>query len=456
MRRVVALALVWGWSFLFIKVAGRGMTPATVAGTRIALGAIVLTVALRVAGGPLPRDRTAWRHFFVMGLTYSAVPFTLLAWGEQHISSSVAAVGNATTPLFTALGASLALAERLHRPQIVGLVLGFVGVAVAAGLAGRDVTHSSSLGVLASVAAAACYGVAFIYARRNLGDVPPLVAAAGQLVAASIVMVPIAVTTTLVSGIHLTLTRAASIILLGVFGTGFAYAVNYRNIKLLGPTRASLVTYFVPVVAITVGVVLLGEAFSARLIVGTVITVGGVALVQGRVRSLGRLRTVPLVGAVLAALLLTACSSTTSGAASACTRPTQHPLDPASAIHLLPGAPEPAYQTDPPTSGAHRLTGLASIPRGLLTQPISKSLQVAALEKGTVIIQFDRTKPAALSEALAALAVGQPLVALAPSASPTSAVAVTAWTWSMTCTTADAAAVGQFIHDHQGHGPGTA
>ena len=450
MRRVVALAFVWGWSFLFIKVAGRGMTPATVAGTRIVLGALVIVATCRINGLRLPRDRTSWRHFVVMGVTSCAVPFTLLAWGEQRIGSSVAAVANATTPLFTALYSALVAGERLRRPQLVGLVIGFLGVTVAAGLAGSDLANSSVAGVGSSVAAAAFYGVAFVYARRHLRDIAPLIAAAGQLVAASIIMAPIAVATSVASGFHLTPTRAASIVLLGVIGTGFAYVVNFGNINALGATKASMVTYLVPVVAVAVGVAFLGENFSARLVVGGLITVAGVALVQTRLRGLGRLRTIPLVGTVLAALLLSACSGSTS--ASPC-QTVHDTIDPASAIHLLPGAPEPVYRTNPPTSGPHQLTGIASIPRGVLTTPVPGRIQVALLEKGGVLIQYSGSPSAAAS--LAPLAAGQPLVALAPGTALPSPVVATAWTWKTVCTSPDPTAIRQFIATHEGHGPGT-
>src|SRR5438067_10590253 len=129
MRRVLLLAFIWGWSFLFIKVGIEGMTPATVACTRIALGMAVMLLVLRNRGLSLPRDRTMWRHFAVMGLGYSALPFTLLAWGEQHITSALTSVVNASTPLFAAIAAAVGLGERLRRGQLVGLGLGFFGVA---------------------------------------------------------------------------------------------------------------------------------------------------------------------------------------------------------------------------------------------------------------------------------------------------------------------------------------
>jgi hypothetical protein len=146
---------------------------------------------------------------------------------------------------------------------------------------------------------------------------------------------------------------------------------------------------------------------------------------------------------------LTACGSSSS--ATSC-QAAHETLDPGSAIHLLPAAPDPSYLSNPPTSGPHQLTGLASIPRGVLSQPVPARLQIAMLEKGGVLIQYQTPSYAPL---LAPLATGKPLVALAPGATLPAPVVVTAWTWKMTCTTADPTAVTKFIATHQGHGPGT-
>lgn len=293
MRRVVGLAFIWGWSFLFIKVAVRGMTPPTVAFTRVALGMVVMLVVLRVRGLSMPRDLRTWRHFAVMGLLYSAVPFTLLAWAEQpgRATSALAAVVNASTPLFAAIFAAAVLSERLKPVQLVGLLVGFGGVSVAAGVGGADLASSSLTGVAAAVVASACYGFSFAYAQRNIVGIPPLVAACGQLITAAVFVAPVAAFTTAHEGVSLNGRIIVAITLLGVVGTGFAYLINYRTIADIGPTRASLVTYLVPVVAVTVGVVFLGEPFHIRLLVGGALIIFGIALLQER---LARLRRVPV------------------------------------------------------------------------------------------------------------------------------------------------------------------
>lgn len=239
----------------------------------------------------MPRDLTTWRHFAVLGLLYSALPFTLLAWGQQHIASALAAVLNATTPLFAALATAAILGERLRAPQLVGLAIGFGGVAIAAGLGGDDVAGSSPGGAMAAVAASCCYGYSFAYARQHLNTTPPLVAATGQLVAATLLLAPLAIGTTIADGIDLEPHRVLAISLLGMIGTGFAYVLNYQSIAAVGATRASIVTYLVPVVAVAVGVTFLDEPFRLGLVLGGGLTVFGVALLHDRIR---RFRIVPV------------------------------------------------------------------------------------------------------------------------------------------------------------------
>jgi drug/metabolite transporter (DMT)-like permease len=280
MRRLFLLSFVWGWSFLFIKVAVEGMTPSTVAWARIALGATVLVGVLRRRGIPLPVERATLRHFVVVALSGSIVPFTMLSYAEQHISSALTSVLNASTPLFTAAFAALALSERLRRVQLAGLAVGVVGVAVAAGLGVDDLSGASLWATIAAALAGAGYGWGFVYIRRHLSEHPPVAAAAGQLAVAAVLAWPVALGTTLASGIDLTPRRVGAVVLLGVLGTGFAYVLSYGVVADLGPTAASLTTYLIPVVAVIVGIVVLDEAFEWRLVLGGGLTILGVAAVN--------------------------------------------------------------------------------------------------------------------------------------------------------------------------------
>ena len=279
-RRLFLLAFIWGWSFLFIKVAVEGLTPTTVAWARIALGALVLRLVLRHRGGRVPSDPVMLRHFAVVTLAGNIVPFSLLAWGEQHITSALTSVLNASTPLFTALFAALVLHERLRPVQIAGLIVGLVGVATAAGLGTADLHGSSLAGAAAAVLAGAGYGAAFVYMRRHLTSIPPVVAAAGQLSVGAVLLFPVAAVTSAVGGISLTPTRVLAIVLLGTLGTGLAYVLSYRVIADLGATTASLVTYIIPVVAVVVGIVVLDEPFEWGLVAGGLLTAAGIAAVN--------------------------------------------------------------------------------------------------------------------------------------------------------------------------------
>jgi drug/metabolite transporter (DMT)-like permease len=281
-RRLFLLAFIWGWSFLFIKVAVEGLTPTTVAWARIALGGAVLWAVLRRQGGRVPVDRVMLRRFAFVTMAGNIVPFTLLAWGEQHITSALTAVLNASTPLFTAVFAAVALKERLRPVQVAGLAVGVAGVAVAAGVGASDLRGSSLAGALAAVGAGAGYGVTFVYMRRHLLAIPPIVAATGQLLTGAVLLFPVAAATSVAGGVELTPTRVAAVVLLGTLGTGVAYVLNYRVVADLGATKASLVTYVIPVVAVVVGIVVLDEPFEWRLVLGGLLTVAGIAAVNSR------------------------------------------------------------------------------------------------------------------------------------------------------------------------------
>lgn len=293
MRRLLILAFIWGWSFLLIKVAVEGMTPTTVAASRIALGAVTLHLVLRVRNDRLPRERIFWRHAIVTAVFANILPFTMLAWGEQRITSALTAVLNASTPLFTAIAAVVYLRNTLGRRAIVGLLIGIAGVAVAAGVGGADLADSSVAGSLAAVAAGACYGFALTYASKHQMNVSALVAATGQLTAGAVLLAPIAVATSISSGIDVEPRRIAAVVMLGAVGTGLAYLLYYGAVAQLGPTTTSLVTYMIPVIAVTVGVVVLDERFHVRVLFGGVMIVFGIALVQDRLKLPGRPVVVP-------------------------------------------------------------------------------------------------------------------------------------------------------------------
>jgi drug/metabolite transporter (DMT)-like permease len=280
--RLFTVAFIWGWSFLLIKVQLGGAPPAFIAWSRVLLGALVLVAVLRRSKDRVLPPRRQWGHVAVLAVFSSALPFTLIAWGEQHITSALASVLNAATPLAAALFAAMMLHERLRPPQIVGLVMGVTGVAVVAGVGGGDLASSSLIGALAVVLAAFSYGLSFPYARRFLTGLTAAQMAVAPLLAAAVLLATPAAVESARHGLAPTPTRVAAMLLLGCVGTGVGLLLNFRSILLLGPTTASLVTYLIPLVGVTVGITVLGEPFSLRQLAGALTIILSVALVQGR------------------------------------------------------------------------------------------------------------------------------------------------------------------------------
>lgn len=283
----VALALTWGSSFLLIKIALEGLTPEQVVWGRLVIGAAALLVVSAVTRTPLPRDPRVWGHLLVVGLLLCVVPFSLFAWAEQHVSSGIASVLNATTPLMTMLVGLVALRqERLSGERIVGLVLGFAGVLVVMGV-GDLAAGGELVGQLACLGATASYGVAFVYLRRTVAGrgLPALTVATVQVLLGAVAMLaatPIVIATAPVLSGRV----VGAIVLLGAAGTGLAYVWNTAIVDRWGATAASTVTYLTPLVGVVLGVVVLGEPATWNQPLGAVIVVVGVIVSQGRARRL--------------------------------------------------------------------------------------------------------------------------------------------------------------------------
>lgn len=276
--RLGGLALIWGTSFLFIKVSLEALQPVQVALGRCALGAAALYAVTRVTHSRLPRDAATWLHLAVVAGFLNAIPFALFGYAEQRIPSSLAGVANSTTPLATVLFAMAVLPqERPTRRRIAGLLVGFAGVLVMLGFwrgVGGDLT-----GGLLAVIASASYGVGFGYVRRFLVDSgrSAIALTAGQLIAATVELAGIAVLTSATPN-ALPVRVVLAVAALGIFGTGIAYALQFGIIRVAGSTAASTVTYLVPVVAVALGL-LAGERPIWNEPVGAVVIGLGAALV---------------------------------------------------------------------------------------------------------------------------------------------------------------------------------
>jgi drug/metabolite transporter (DMT)-like permease len=273
----VLLAVIWGSSFLFIKVLGEHWSALWVAFARIALGAITLTALVLVRRERLPADRTLWLHCAVAAVLFNAVPWTLFAYGEQHTTSVIAGLWNATTPLWTVLVSLIAFHEaRPTRSLTVGLGVGFVGVVILLG-PWRAIGGSQVIGHVACGGAALSYGIGFNYTRRHLaGRVESgIVLSACQLICATAMLAPFAALAPFPS--RLTLAGVGSLLALGTLASGVAFALNYSIVRARGATVASTVTYLMPVVSTVLGAVVLGEAVHWNQPVGTAVLLAGIA-----------------------------------------------------------------------------------------------------------------------------------------------------------------------------------
>lgn len=282
----VAMGLVWGASFLFMKVALGGVSFGQVAWARLVFGAVTLGIIVLATRSKLPRQPIVYLHFVVVAITYCVVPFLLFAWAEQYVSSSLASIYNAVTPITTAILATAAFrVEKLNRDQVLGVLVGVVGVVVVVGPWSIAALSGSVWGQLACLGAVTCYGFSFGYIRRFIShrDIPATTVAFLNIgVAATIVLV----LTPLLAlpPIAFSWPVLLSLLALGALGTGVVYIWNMNVLRAWGPTATSGVTYVTPVVGVALGILVLGEHLSWNEPVGAVIVLAGILLTQQRVR----------------------------------------------------------------------------------------------------------------------------------------------------------------------------
>lgn len=280
---LVLLALVWGSSFMFIKVAVRDLDPATLVLGRLGVAAVTLAVIVPLllggARATLAEVRGHWPWLAVVGLLNTAVPFWLLSWGETRIDSGLASIIQASVPIFNALLAfGFFHEQRVTGRSLVGVAVGFVGVALLVGAQ----PHAKILGAIAVVGMATCYAAGGLLTKHHLSEVRPQAVALGTTLVAAVAMLPtgIAFAPRHVPGWE----PVASVVFLGVVGTAVAYLLFYTIIAGAGAGYASLVTYLVPPVALAYGVVFLHESIGWPAVVGLVLILAGVSLGTARRR----------------------------------------------------------------------------------------------------------------------------------------------------------------------------
>ena len=279
------LALIWGCSFLFIKVGLDSFSPVGVAFGRILIGAVTLIGMCVVMRTRLP-PRWSWKYLFIASLLWVSIPWMLFSFAETQVSSALAGIINALTPLMTLL--AILVAFREEKPtgrRIAGLVLGFGGMLIVVGV-WQPLALANAWAISGLIVAVACYGIAFPFARRYLTGptarepIPPVSLATGLLLWGVIVTGPIAVVTGIGSG-PFSAASIASVAALGILGSGIAYLLNFQVTQRADATTASTVTYLTPLVAVIAGAVILGEQLSWNQPVGGVIVVLGAAVAQG-------------------------------------------------------------------------------------------------------------------------------------------------------------------------------
>ena len=279
----LALGLVWGCSFIFIKLGLEFLTPFGVAFGRCALGAIALLIVVKLKKISLPKDKSTWRKLWVVAMLLNVVPGILFAYAEVHVTSVLAGIINATTPLATLIVMLIAFREeKLKSEQVYGLLLGAIGVLVVLGI-WQGIGDNQLTGVIALLIAVTCYGISFPYSKRNIIPLglKPEAAATTQLVMAAITLLPFY----LYDGISQDYYRPATffaMLALGILGSGFAYIWNFSIIAAAGSSIASSVTYLTPVVAVFVGWLFLGETIAWHEPIGALLVILGAAISQGR------------------------------------------------------------------------------------------------------------------------------------------------------------------------------
>lgn len=286
------LAITWGSSFLFIKWGVAELSFLAVVAGRLLFGLLFLAGTMLITRTPLP-PRHLWKHLAFVAVANNVIPWTLLAWGEQYVTSGVAALLNATTPLFTFLLAIIWADEKLSWVKIVGLVLGFIGVGVVIGqdfgaLLAQQGNTLIVLGEIAILIMAVGYAIGSVYGRRYLKGVPAVQSATGQLFIAALVIFPATFFTNSFPATMPTLQAIGAIAALGFFGSGMAYYLYFQLLTQVGATRTTVVTYLLPLVAMVLGWFLLNEPITREMIIGIALILSGVIFVNGSLPFLQR------------------------------------------------------------------------------------------------------------------------------------------------------------------------
>ncbi len=280
---LISLSFLWGGTFFFAKVALVEVPPLTVVLSRLVMASIALHLIVRIMGLRGGSSIPTWRDFAVLGLINNVLPFCLIFWGQTQISVGLASILNATTPLFSVIVAHLMTRdEKLTPLRGIGVAAGLAGVAAMIGLDALSSLGASVLHQLAVLGAALSYGFAGVYSRRFKGA-QPMTIATGQLTASAAMLAPIALLVDHPWTLPIPSDKVLlCLIALGLFSTALAYFLYFRILTASGATNAALVTFLVPVSALTLGVLILGETIGAAQLAGMALIALGLSLIDGR------------------------------------------------------------------------------------------------------------------------------------------------------------------------------
>lgn len=279
---LVLLSVLWGATFFFIAVASPEVPPFTLVLLRVAIAALALVPLVYLFGLRLPLTREGWAPFVVQAIINNVIPFTLMVYGQQRIASGLAAVLNATTPLFTLIVARVLAGEKLDTSKLAGVLLGVGGVGILVGPAALGANTSSVIGMLCILGGTVSYALSALWMRR-LRHIPPLVSSAAQLTCSSVILLPIAAFMDRFWLLPLPGAPALfAVLALALVSTALAYIVFFRISATAGPANVMLVTLLIPVTATVLGVLVLGEAQSTNQIAGALVIASGLLVIDGR------------------------------------------------------------------------------------------------------------------------------------------------------------------------------
>ena len=285
---LITLSVLWGGSFLFMKIAVSELPTLLVVFLRVSIAALALFVFIKISGIEFPRGVKLWRTFFIMGFINNLLPFSLLVWGMTEISSGLAAILNATTPVFTILVAHFMTSdERISGNKIIGVVLGIGGVVVLVGVDVLGGFNIAIVAMLACLAAAFSYALAAIFGRRFKDmKLATGVAAFGQVAASSLLMLPVVLVVDKPWMLTLpSLETGLALLALGLASTAFAYVLYFKILATAGATNIALVTLLVPVTAVLCGWLVLDETLSVNQFAGMGLIAIGLIAIDGRLLS---------------------------------------------------------------------------------------------------------------------------------------------------------------------------